>query len=36
MPQSGDIREVRAISVNPQEMIIDLGVKREAPCRRMT
>ncbi len=30
MPQRGDIREGTIISVNPQEVIIDLGLKREA------
>ncbi len=30
MPQRGDIREGTIISVSPQEVIIDLGLKREA------
>ena len=30
MPQRGDIREGTVISVSPQEVIIDLGLKREA------
>ncbi len=30
MPQRGDIREGTIISVSPQEIIIDLGLKREA------
>ena len=30
MPQRGDIREGTVISVSPQEIIIDLGLKREA------
>jgi small subunit ribosomal protein S1 len=29
MPQRGDIREGTVLSVNPQEVIIDLGLKRE-------
>ena len=29
MPQRGDIREGTVLSVNPQEIIIDLGLKRE-------
>ncbi len=29
MPQRGDIREGTVIAVNPQEIIIDLGLKRE-------
>ena len=30
MPQRGDIREGTIISVSPQEIVIDLGLKREA------
>ena len=30
MPQRGDIREGTIISVSPQEVVIDLGLKREA------
>ncbi|MGQ9490215.1 MAG: 30S ribosomal protein S1 [Anaerolineae bacterium] len=30
MPQRGDIREGTVISVTPQEIVIDLGLKREA------
>ncbi len=30
MPQRGDIREGTILSVNPQEIVIDLGLKREA------
>lgn len=30
MPQRGDIREGTVISVSPQEIVIDLGLKREA------
>ncbi len=30
MPQRGDIREGTVISVSPQEVVIDLGLKREA------
>jgi small subunit ribosomal protein S1 len=30
MPQRGDIREGTVISVGPQEIVIDLGLKREA------
>ncbi len=30
MPQRGDIREGTVLSVNPQEIVIDLGLKREA------
>jgi len=29
MPQRGDIREGTVLSVNPQEVVIDLGLKRE-------
>ncbi len=29
MPQRGDIREGTVLSVSPQEIIIDLGLKRE-------
>jgi small subunit ribosomal protein S1 len=30
MPQRGDIREGTILSINPQEIVIDLGLKREA------
>jgi ribosomal protein S1 len=29
MPQRGDIRDGTVLSVSPQEIIIDLGLKRE-------
>jgi len=33
MPQRGDIREGTILSVSPQEVVIDLGLKREGIVR---